>query len=280
MKITVLIENTTKNPKLMSEHGLSIYVETKEHKLLFDVGQSGFFINNAKKLHVNLEEVDTVILSHGHYDHVGGLKAFLEINKTAKIYIREEAFRGLYSKKSKVQMAYIGIDLKYKSHPRFILLKEDLQIDEELRIFINRSTKYQKPSMNKTLYQKDLTLKDQSLDYVLDDFSHEQNLVITQDNQQLLLAGCAHNGILNILETYYNHYKSYPRWTISGFHLASDRTGFVEETSQLEIISQYLEQTEGTYYTGHCTGKAPFDYLKNKLKEEIHHMPTGSVIAL
>ncbi|NCA67648.1 MAG: MBL fold metallo-hydrolase, partial [Clostridia bacterium] len=77
MKITTLCENTSISPEFKCEHGLSFYVETKKHKLLFDTGESGIFAENAAKLGIDLSEVDIAVISHGHYDHGGGLPAFL-----------------------------------------------------------------------------------------------------------------------------------------------------------------------------------------------------------
>ena len=77
MKIVNLIENTEGCSGCASEHGLSFYIETEKHKLLVDTGATDAFIQNAEILGVNLASVDTVILSHGHYDHGGGLPAFV-----------------------------------------------------------------------------------------------------------------------------------------------------------------------------------------------------------
>ena len=79
-KITTLVENCVYGRKLQAEHGLSLYIETAEHKLLFDTGASDLFISNARLLHIDLREVDYLILSHGHSDHTGGLRHFLELS--------------------------------------------------------------------------------------------------------------------------------------------------------------------------------------------------------
>ena len=87
MKFVTLVEDTTKC-ELGAEHGLSIYAETEKHKLLFDVGTTDLFIKNAKALGIDLSQVDTVVISHGHNDHGGGLDAFLAINDHAVIYLQ------------------------------------------------------------------------------------------------------------------------------------------------------------------------------------------------
>ena len=108
MKITALVENTCESGKYSVEHGLSLYIETDKHKILFDMGQTELFCENAKKLGVDLGKVDFAVLSHGHYDHGGGLAKFMEINKKAPIYIHEKAFGEHYNGTEK----YIGLDTK------------------------------------------------------------------------------------------------------------------------------------------------------------------------
>ena len=90
MRIVSLIDNISERNDIASEHGLSFYIETANHKILFDLGASTLFSKNAKTLGIDLALVDTVIISHGHYDHGGGLKHFMTINQKAKIYIKKE----------------------------------------------------------------------------------------------------------------------------------------------------------------------------------------------
>ena len=87
MKIIALLENTTKHANIGCEHGLSLYIDTGSHKILFDMGQSDLFYENAKKLGVDLSLVDIAIISHGHNDHGGGLKTFLEIKGVEKVRV-------------------------------------------------------------------------------------------------------------------------------------------------------------------------------------------------
>lgn len=97
MKITCLTENTSICDEIGYEHGLSLYIETEEHNILFDMGQSDLFFQNAEKLGVDIAAVDIAILSHGHYDHGGGLAKFLEVNSLAPIYISRYAFEPYYN---------------------------------------------------------------------------------------------------------------------------------------------------------------------------------------
>ena len=106
MKIINLVENTTSRQDVEAEHGLSLYVETEGHKILFDMGQTDMFSKNAEAMGVDLSQVDIAVLSHGHYDHGGGLEKFLSINKKAPIFISQYAFGDYYNGSEK----YIGLD--------------------------------------------------------------------------------------------------------------------------------------------------------------------------
>jgi len=93
-KITTLVENTVaqSGKKLIGEHGLSFYIETQNNKILFDTGQNLAISNNAQVLGIDLSLIDTVILSHGHYDHTGGLKSLLECNRDFRLYAHPDVF--------------------------------------------------------------------------------------------------------------------------------------------------------------------------------------------
>ena len=109
MRIVNLVENTVCDNGCGAEHGLSYYIETKKHKILMDTGASDLFLKNAKKLGIDLTKVDILVLSHGHFDHGGGILSFAEINSTAKIYVQESAFGGFY-KEEQEGYRYIGLD--------------------------------------------------------------------------------------------------------------------------------------------------------------------------
>ena len=92
MRITVLLENTPSSDSVTAEHGLRLFIETENAKILFDMGQTDAFANNARVLGIDLSSADLAVLSHGHYDHGGGLTKFLELNRTAPVYLSPHAF--------------------------------------------------------------------------------------------------------------------------------------------------------------------------------------------
>lgn len=266
MKLTVLIENTTKN-ELLSEHGLSLYLETKNHKILFDSGQSGKFIENAKALQIDLGKVDLFILSHGHYDHGGGLEEFLKINKTALVYAHKNAFDKHYSKRP-VGIKEIGVK-KPNIGKRLILNDNFLRIDEELVLFSKITEKKYYPQSNKSLLIK------KNNQFINDDFIHEQNLLIKENNQYFLIAGCAHKGMINIINSARELINDDIKVAIGGLHLYSHSLGTTEPKEKVKEIAKELKSKNIILYTGHCTGEEAFNILKNEMKDSIKAIYTG-----
>lgn len=215
MRIINLVENEPGDSGCEAAHGLSFYVETENHKLLFDSSPSEVVLRNTKTLGVNLTAVDTVILSHGHYDHSGGILPFVELNPRAKIYMQQNAGGEYYAFDGEEQgFRYIGIDKKILSLTQVQLLKGDTKIDDELQLFTVGERAYPLPSTNKRL--RELC----NGQYIQDEFHHEQNLLLTAEGKKILFCGCAHNGILNVIETLERKFgpASLPDLVIGGFH--------------------------------------------------------------
>ena len=134
MKVSALLENTTVDEGLTPKHGLSIYTETAKHKTLFDLGPDDTFLHNAHTMGIDLAEVDTVVLSHGHYDHGGGLAGFLKLNNKAKLYLHRQAFELHYHKALFVKK-YVGLDRGLAGNDRIVFTDDTMCIDDELFIF-------------------------------------------------------------------------------------------------------------------------------------------------
>lgn len=258
MKITALIENTANDNRLECEHGLSLYIETEKHKILFDTGQTDMLVRNAKKLGIDLSQVDTAVVSHGHYDHTGGLHSFLEINKTAPVYLSRYAFSAYYNGTEK----YIGMDTKLKSCPRFIFTDDYAKITDSLTLY---SCNKEKKHFN--LGSFGLTVK-QSENFLPDDFRHEQYLLIEENNKRVLISGCSHKGILNIAKWFEADFL------IGGFHFSK-----LPLDEKLREYALYLDSFPTVYHTCHCTGKEQFEFMKKHMSR-LQYLSTGQTIEI
>lgn len=153
VKIVVLLKNTRVSSKLKYRHGLSLYAETEKHKILFDMGPNALFLKNAEALGVNIADVDIAVTSHGHVDHCGGLKYFLEKNQKAKIYIRRQALEEHYVKVIGIPF-YAGIDRALLQSDRFVFTDDVHVIDDEITLFSNVAGQFPLPRSDNNLFTK------------------------------------------------------------------------------------------------------------------------------
>ena len=274
MMIRTLAENTSLREELRSEHGLSLYIEAAGHRILFDTGGSGLFAENAEKLGVDLGRVDLVVLSHGHYDHGGGLKFFLELNRDAKVYAHERAFEEHWGNRQNGVKAYIGLDKELLRSGRFILTGERLDIGEDLTLFAGVTGSRFFPSGNADLFMGE---KDAP---VPDDFGHEQNLIIREGGRAVLIAGCAHRGIVNIISRFRELEGRWPDAVISGFHLHNPAKNLDEAPEMVDAVARALLETGASCYTCHCTGLGPYRRLRAAMGEKIGYLSTGEQLVL
>lgn len=274
MIIKVLSENTTVSVGIGSEHGLSLYIEAGDKKLLFDTGASGLFAENAGKMNVDIAAVDIVVISHGHYDHGGGLETLLEKNKTARVYVRDNAFEPHYAARPNGEVDNIGLNKTLRDHDQLVLTGDSLTLGQDMELFSGVQAYRFNPSGNIDLLMK-------SGDFLVrDDFSHEQNLLVRDNGKTVLFAGCAHSGIVNIIEHCRNNYGAMPDVVIGGFHLFNPNTKENESPAVVAKIGKYLLETGARFYTCHCTGRDAFTWLKDVLGDRVAYLSGGSDITL
>ena len=275
MRIVTLLENKTTSGALRCEHGLSLYIETEKHRILFDSGASDAFAENARTLGVDLAAVDIAFLSHAHNDHCGGLLTFLELNRTAKVYLQKEAF-GAYYVVTPEKCAFIGLDPKLHDFAdRFVMADGVTEIDDELTLFSGIRT-------HELLSEANATLRERVGDgYPRDPFRHEQNLLVTERGETALFAGCAHSGIVNIINRAQDILGRAPDAVFAGFHLYNPSLGKSEPAPLVDAVGERLRALKGMRcITGHCTGDEAYARLREKLGERIEYMAAGTSFTL
>ena len=274
MIIKCLVENTSFSPEFKSKHGLSIYIEAERHKILFDLGANGLFLKNAEKLGVNIKDIDTVVISHGHADHGKALKLFMDKNSTAKIYLAKNAFNRHYVKVCGVPFS-CSLDESLKDDRRIVFTDDTLAIDDELILFSNvKNRKLFSFSNKKLLARYDGKLME-------DRFEHEQYLIVRENDKDTLFTGCSHNGIVNIVEKYHEiNGGNRLSYVIGGFHLF-DPTGRKYESKELiSGIANELDLQECKFYTCHCTGTKAYQIMKNEMNDKLEYLSAGMVVEL
>ncbi len=275
MKIITLLENTACSAELCAAHGLSLYIETPRHKILFDMGPDDSFITNAEKLGADLSAVDIAVLSHGHYDHGGGLRAFCEVNSRADILIHTDAFGDFYALREGREPEYIGLDPElWELESRIIPTAEFVRLDDELQLFSDAPRDFDALGASATLMENTPTGLRPDL------FTHEQDLLVTAGGKAVLFAGCAHRGIVNILAGAKERLGRLPDAVFGGFHLFQLPEGEAESDRLIEETGRALLEGETVYYTGHCTGDYAYKKLHAILGDRLRHMTGGSIVEI
>lgn len=262
MKIITLIENLTYKQGLVAEHGLSLYIESPDKKVLFDTGQSGLFLQNAKKLGINLEDIDIVILSHGHYDHTGGLYLFLQKNTKAKVYAKSEIFTPKYHGQNR----FIGIEKNEDLlKDRFIPVNAITEICQD--VFIMPDILIHNPV---DTHFRGLTIK-QNNEFITNEFTDELFLVIKQNEQINIITACSHRGITNICKTATDYFKLPVNLILGGFHMKEcTPTQYVEITNYFRMLNPI------SVGVCHCTGIDKYAEMRNDCDTNVFYNFTGS----
>jgi len=282
MKITCLIENepSQQDSNLFYEHGLSLHISFKGHLLLFDMGQSDRYYDNALKLGIDLSKIETAILSHHHYDHGGGLGRFLQMNKNAMVYLKPQPAGEYYSYGFGKKFKYIGLDkaLLTQEQKRLVFINNQTEIYPDIFIITNIDSEFPKPKGNRYLYLN----RDGKFEPDL--FDHELILVFKDDDGLIIFTGCAHNGIINMVKTVKTAFPMHTiKALIGGFHLVNSPifNSMLESKKSLNQIAHVLAEYDvQKIYTGHCTGKKAFQFLKKNMNDTLHKLVTGDVIRI
>lgn len=261
MKIITLIENLVYQQDLVAEHGLSIYMEAENQKILFDTGQSGGFLQNALSLGIAIEEVDCLVLSHGHFDHTGGLYPFLEKNKKAKVYASKEIFTPKYNK----DLQFIGTQ------------KNDLLLDGRL-VYVEEITEIAKNvfimpyihiSHPANTFHKGFSIKVNE-NYLPDPFDDELFVAIRHNEQINIITACSHNGIINICTTATDHFNLPVNLILGGFHMKSC------SAEQMKQVNDYFKELKPkSIGVCHCTGVEKYAEMRQVSETHLFYNFTG-----
>ena len=271
IRITTLVENTVSGVGLLAEHGLSFWIEYGDKRILFDTGQSNIFIKNAKVLGIDLTDTDAIVLSHGHYDHTGGLTAVLDIAAKAKVYLHPAAIEAKFSKKTSGAES-IGMP---DSARKGISDHEAIWTETPTQIFPGVKVTGQVPRISNFEDVGGAFFLDENCqkpDELLDD----QTLFIETSKGLVIVFGCGHAGVVNIL-CYIADLSEKKRFhaVLGGMHLLNASLKRIENT--IEAFWQYDVQKIGP---AHCTGSKAIKKFKEAFSEKCFVCSVGTQILL
>ncbi len=269
-KVTVITDNIP-NDRLSGEWGLCLLIEFRGNKILADAGASDLFLKNMKELDLDVRDINHAMLSHAHYDHANGMPAFFENNTKAKLYVRESTAADCYSRKW-IFHRYIGIPKKMMDayRDRIEVVSGDYKLMNGAYLIPHKTKGLSVIGKRESMYRKTAT------GWIIDDFSHEQSLVLDTDKGLLIINSCSHGGVVNIIEEVRNTFPGRKIYGyIGGFHL------FNKTDAEIREVAEKLEKEDLEYIcTGHCTKERAYAILKEILKERIHQLQTGLVIEI
>lgn len=276
VSITTLVEDSPgENTQLQPEHGLSFYVEAGDAKFLFDTGSSDLFLKNGKELGVAEEGMRTVFISHGHYDHSGGYEALLNVTggEGTDLFVRPGFFDRKYGIKNG-ELRFNGNAFSMSQlHEAGVTVhqtKEDVA-----EVF---------PGVySVTGFKRDCPFENTNPNYVverngireIDDYSDEQILVIKSVKGLVVLLGCSHPGVVNILKKVNTVFKEPIHAVIGGTHLVEADEQRIENTT-----AWLLKENIPNIMFCHCSGGT--EHLKgliSQLGEAFQPVHTGSVVS-
>ena len=270
VKIVILVENTTYKEGIYAEHGLSIYIEKENSKLLFDTGQTDLLLRNAEKLGIGLKDLDEIFLSHGHYDHTGGLPS-LPAQGTA-VYAHPDIFLPRYVKRNDGKVSNIGMPFRKQDLEEYGYIFHLNKKSDSFRDFIFTG---EIPRANDFESTKTNSYKDSKLT-VRDEIIDDQSLFFQTDKGIVVLLGCSHSGIINTLhhiQKQTGEKKFY--WIIGGTHLikaGEQRLGWtVDELKKIKF--QYISPL-------HCTGIKAVSIFQSAFEEKLYNLTCGDVISI
>lgn len=272
MKICVLSENLTYQRGLVCEHGLSVLIEEDGKRWLFDTGQTGIFVKNACAMGISLEPLDGIILSHGHYDHCGGIETLMkQLKDPVPVYVRKRAFEAKFADKKGPEKEEIGIPWKEESCGSLVPVEEKKKKLSQ-GIWLIGDVPYtpglEGPSPGMFVLS--------SGQFEEDRMSDEQMLVFETPKGLSVFAGCSHPGIINCLHYVREQFPGKKIFSLlAGMHLMHADQKKISWT-----LAQIKEYGVEVLMPVHCTGMNAIVQIQQQYPGQFQKVHCGSVIEL
>ncbi len=270
MHITLLSDNQVFKSGLKAEHGFSALLEAHNYRLLFDTGQTGLFLENAEALNIDLDDLDGVVISHGHYDHMGGLIDYLKTN-SARVYALPGIFVERFSRKSGRRL--IGAPLRQTEYERagarFLFNNRPFQLDHNIILTGMIPRRFEQETVDDPFWKTENGVTE-SKDTVED----EQALVVKTEEGLVIMTGCGHAGLINTI-----HYareitgENRIHTIFGGFHLRNAPKDRIDWT-----IAKLDELDFKRIIPSHCTGAVTAAMLYARFNSRVRFHAVGDKI--
>lgn len=245
VKVKILVDNCTAQADVLAEHGFSMLVEEADSRILFDTGATNVLVHNSKVYNLDLSEITDVVLSHGHDDHTGGMRYFLPLNERCRVVCG----KGYNVRRCGTR----GTDISFPAelvvpNDRLCIADDVLQLSDSVFVVSARESKINTFSHIGGFFR--FPLPDQK---EVDDFEDELFIVVKREQGLVLCSGCAHRGIINLIDLAEQKFGIPVVSVVGGMHTVNDSE---EQIKQLcdEIEAKAVSQM----ICCHCTGVNSF----------------------
>ena len=274
IRITIICENSVgPSPSTIGEHGFAAFIETESGNYLFDTGQGFTILHNAQCLQKDLASIKSIFLSHGHYDHTGGLHQVLKLKKKTTVYAHPYIFDKKYARlktNGRETEKHIGmrhtLDYFEKRGAHFSFNRCFTEVGKGMYLTgeVERTTDFEKGDARLLMNDHGKLVTDPILD--------DQSLVVRTTQGLVIMLGCAHSGLINTIEYILNHFTSEKvHALIGGTHL-----GFLKD-DQLDKTIAHLKQLDFSMIgASHCTGLTAAARLFQEFKEQFFFANVGT----
>jgi 7,8-dihydropterin-6-yl-methyl-4-(beta-D-ribofuranosyl)aminobenzene 5'-phosphate synthase len=270
ISLTLLVENTARGPGILGEHGLAWWVDTGTHRVLFDTGQGMALIPNAARLSIDLATTDAIVLSHGHFDHVGGLEAALQDAPSALLFLHPRATEPKFSGSDpaaarRISLPFVETESFRRGSRRVVATREPCEVVPGVWMTgeIPRANDFEDTGgpffLDEALTQPDPLLDDQAV-------------YLPTPQGVIVVCGCAHAGVVNTLRYIAQLTDGAPvRLLIGGLHLENASPRRMDET--VRALRAARPSRMGLC---HCTGAAAIHRLWNEFPGACFPAPAGT----
>ncbi|GAB4538085.1 MAG: MBL fold metallo-hydrolase [Pleurocapsa sp.] len=265
LKITVLVENTAGSRGLLGEHGLSFLIEADGRRILFDTGQGLALNHNAQTLGISLKNLDAIVLSHGHYDHAGGLPSLLEHCSNTNLFLHPQAIAPKYSPRGNIGSPINNIKTLESCFRQLVWTENPTEIIPGVSVTGTIPRHHPLENTGGAFWHND---EHTEIDALLDD----QALYLRVPEGVVVILGCAHAGVINTLD-YIAQIANTKKFdaVIGGMHLLRATPERLKAT--VETLIKYDVRLIGA---NHCTGIKAISFLRNQLGDLCCDFPVGS----
>lgn len=262
MRFAILVDNNLENRLCACEHGLSVWLEVGDKCYLLDTGQSGKFADNAMTMGIDLRRADYVVLSHGHYDHSGGLASLRDMGIDAPVIMSPYTLRAKYSVSS-VMTKYNGVpqadDVRRMSH---LLVDGSMKLSDNVTVF----------SLPSDAPANEHLMMAQGERLVPDTFADELFVLVTEGSKCALFGGCTHHGLSQVLEYVRSHFGiEHLDAFVGGLHLKGRSTEEIQRN--IDVARRY---DVSKWVVNHCTGNEAISMWSDVFGSEARDGYTGS----